>query len=111
MSKKKKHNTEVSGEKVISFVNWFFTLIFSVLPGINLVFFILTIGFARTKSKRRFATAALVLSLMLLISLGLMLYFYSPEIIKWCEKVLAEEPANEAATTTAKALMQTPILF
>lgn len=93
MSKKKKKHSEYSGEKAISFVNWFFTLLFSILPGVNLVFFILSACLARTASKRRFAAAALVLTLVVLIGLVLMLFFYSNEIVQWCETILAEEPA------------------
>lgn len=76
--------------KKVSFFNWFITLIFSLIPGINLIFFIGTGMFARNPSKRTYAAAALVLTLIILIALCVGVIFFGNEIVEWAEKVLAE---------------------
>lgn len=79
----------------VSFFNWVITLIFSVIPGVNLLFFIGTSMFARNPSKRTYAVAALVLTLIVLIALCVGVIFFGNEVVEWAEKVLEEA---EAAT-------------
>ena len=88
--KKKKYSPEFEGEKPISFLNWFFTLLLSIIPGANIIFFIITLSCARTSSKRRFATAALVLTIIVLAGLAIMLWFYSDATINWLNKILED---------------------
>ncbi|MBR3928946.1 MAG: hypothetical protein IKJ65_08105 [Clostridia bacterium] len=76
--------------KKVSFFNWFVTLIFSLIPGVNLLFFIGSSMFARNPSKRTYAAAALVLTLIILIALCVGVIFFGNEIVEWAEKVLAE---------------------
>lgn len=76
--------------KKVSFFNWFITLIFSLIPGVNLIFFIGTCMFARNPSKRTYAVAALVLTLIILIALCVGVIFFGNEVVEWAEKVLAE---------------------
>lgn len=77
-------------EKKVSFFNWFITLIFSIVPGVNLLFFIGTGMFARNPSKRTFAVAALVLTLIILIGLCIAVIFFGNELVEWAEQVLQE---------------------
>ncbi|MBQ3078809.1 MAG: hypothetical protein IJC48_02255 [Clostridia bacterium] len=76
--------------KKVSFFNWFITLIVSAIPGVNLLFFIGTTMFARNPSKRSYAVAALVLTLIILIALCVGIIFFGDEIVRWAEKVLQE---------------------
>ena len=78
------------GMRSISFINWFITLIFSIIPGVNLLFFILTIAGARTASKRSFAAAALVLSLILLVGACVVVIFFGEAFVDWAEALLSE---------------------
>ena len=89
MSKKDKAPTR------ISFFNWFVTLIMSLIPGVNLLFFIITIGAAKTQVKRSYAVAALVLALILALLFVIALFFMSDVIIEWLNGILvtAEEIA------------------
>lgn len=80
--------------KKVSFFNWFITLIFSLIPGLNLIFFIGAGMFARNPSKRTYAAAALVLTLIILIGLCVAVIFFGNEIVEWAEKVLAEAEKN-----------------
>ena len=77
------------GIRSISFFNWFVTLIFSIIPGVNLLFFMLTIAGARTASKRSFAVAALVLSLILLIGACVTVIFFGEAFVRWAEALLS----------------------
>ncbi len=81
--------------KKVSFFNWFITLIFSVIPGVNILFFIGSAMFARNPSKRTYAAAALVLTLLVLIALCVGVIFFGNEIVKWAEKAIE---AAEATT-------------
>ena len=76
--------------RTISFFNWVLTLIFSVIPGVNLLFFIGTGMFARNPSKRTYAASALVLTLIILIALCIGVIFFGNEVVEWAEKVLAQ---------------------
>jgi len=76
--------------KKVSFFNWFITLIFSLIPGVNLLFFIGSSMFARNPSKRTYAASALVLTLIILIAICVGVIFFGNESVEWAEKVLAE---------------------
>ena len=75
----------------ISFSNWFFTLVFSIIPGVNLVWFLLTLIFAKTPSKRSFAAAALVLSVLLLVAICVAVFVYGDAVATWASELLAVE--------------------
>lgn len=76
--------------KKVSFFNWFITLIFSMIPGVNLLFFIGSSMFARNPSKRTYAVAALVLTLIILIAICVGVIFLGNEVVEWAEKLLEE---------------------
>ena len=52
-----------NGKNRPSILNWMGSLILLGIPGVNLIFLILTIIFAKTGAKRNFAIAALLLML------------------------------------------------
>lgn len=47
-----------------SIINWMGSLILYAIPGVNLIFLILSIIFAKTSAKRKFAIAALLLMVL-----------------------------------------------
>ena len=81
---------EFKGVKKVSFFNWFITLIFSLIPGVNILFFLVTIAAARNASKRTFAIAALVLTLIIMIGLCLGVIFFGQAFVDWAESLLNE---------------------
>ncbi|MBQ4227652.1 MAG: hypothetical protein II697_05555 [Clostridia bacterium] len=87
----KKNKREGKGES-ISFFNWFVTLIFSILPGVNILFFIITIAGARRQAKRSFAVAGLVLALILGIAAAVMLFWFSDAIVDFLNGVIEKVP-------------------
>ena len=93
MSKEHKNKSRTPA---ISFINWFITLIVSLIPGANILFFIFTIALARTPSKRNFAIAALVLALVIGIALAVTLFWFSDSLIDFFNKILAEASPAEA---------------
>ncbi len=93
---------ESKGIRRVSFANWLITLFVSILPGVNLIFFIFSIMLARNPSKRTFATAALVLTLILLIAGCVAVIFFGAEIADWAEELLKSLP--EATSSPSNAL-------
>ena len=81
---------ENRGVRRVSFLNWFFTLIVSILPGVNILFF----AAARNASKKSFAVAALVLSLLLLIAACALVFFFGDAFVRWAENLLRDVPAQ-----------------
>ena len=58
-----------NGKNRPSVLNWMGSLILYAIPGVNLIFLILSIIFAKTGAKRNFAIAALVLMVLSLLLL------------------------------------------
>ena len=53
-----------NGKNRPSVLNWMGTLILYAIPGVNLIFLILSIIFAKTSAKRNFAIAGLLLMVL-----------------------------------------------
>ena len=53
-----------NGKNRPSVLNWMGTLILYGIPGVNLIFLILTIIFAKSAAKRNFAIAAILLAVL-----------------------------------------------
>ena len=56
-----------SGKNRPSVLNWMGTLILYAIPGVNLIFLILSAIFARSAAKRNFAIAGIILMVLCLI--------------------------------------------
>ena len=56
-----------NGKNRPSVLNWMGSLILCGIPGVNLIFLILSIIFAKTGAKRNFAIASLLLMLLSLV--------------------------------------------
>lgn len=89
MSRKDELNRK---RKSISVLNWMGTLILSAIPGVNLIFFILSLIFAKSSSKRNYAGAALILSAILLLAAAAAFVFFGDELVKWAEELGRTEP-------------------
>ena len=72
----------------ISMFNWFITLLLSIIPGVNILFFIFGISFAKSPSKRSFCLAALVLALLIIAAVVIASLLEADAIIKWCNDIL-----------------------
>ncbi|MBR2697624.1 MAG: hypothetical protein IKE76_03455 [Clostridia bacterium] len=58
-----------NGKNRPSILNWMGSLILLGIPGVNLIFLILSIIFAKTSAKRNFAIAALLLMVLSVVLL------------------------------------------
>lgn len=87
---------ENGGKRNISFINWLITLIFSIIPGVNLIFFIVTMALARNPAKRSYAIAAFTLTLVILIALCVAVIFFGDDIAKWLTDILDQATPSEA---------------
>ena len=58
-----------NGKNRPSVLNWMGTLILYAIPGVNLIFLILSIIFAKTGAKRNFAIAGLLLMVLAFVLL------------------------------------------
>lgn len=87
---------ENSGARSISFINWLITLILSVIPGVNLIFFIFTMALARHPAKKSYAIAAFTLTLVILIALCVAVIFFGDDIAKWLTDILDQAAPPEA---------------
>lgn len=56
-----------NGKNTPSVINWMGTLILYSIPGLNVIFLILSAIFAKSTAKRRFAIAAILLMLLAVV--------------------------------------------
>lgn len=75
-------------EKSISVLNWMGTLLLAAIPGVNILFLLGSAIFARTKSKKHFAAAALLWILIVLVLICAAWFVFGEEILTWAEKTL-----------------------
>lgn len=74
-------------KKGISVVNWMLTLLVSAIPGVNLIFFILTLIVSKTRSKRTYAAAALILTVAFLALSAAAFVVFGDEIVEFARKL------------------------
>jgi len=67
----------------VSVCGWLGTLFVSILPGINLILWIIWAFLAKKPSRKSFARAALLLLLILVVLSLVALWLYGEEILKW----------------------------
>lgn len=75
--------------KPVSIINWMLTIILSVIPGVNLIGFIAMMIFARNKSKKTFAAAALILCLLFAVLFIAAFLIFGDEIVELASKLNA----------------------
>lgn len=75
--------------KPVSIINWMLTIILSVIPGVNLIGFIVMMIFAKNKSKKTFAAAAFILCLLAAILFIAAFLIFGDEIVKLASKLNA----------------------
>ncbi len=85
-----------SGKNRPSVLNWLGSLILYAIPGVNLIFLILSIIFARSSAKRNFAIAGLLLMVLSVVLVFLAFAFF-PDYFTKLASSLREMSANHAA--------------
>ena len=85
-----------TGKNTPSVFNWMITLILYSIPGLNVLFLILSAIFAKSTAKRRFAIAAILL-MLLGVALVIAAFVAFPEFFREVAQALREE-SNIAVT-------------
>ena len=83
MSEKK---TEAAYQKV-SVMGWIGTLILSAIPALNLVMWIIWAFCAKRPSRRTFAIACLILTLLCAALVALAITLFGQEILEWARQL------------------------
>ena len=73
--------------KSVSVWNWIGTLLLAAIPVVNLITMSVLIIKARTRTRRKFAIAALALEIFFLLLFAAGLVFFGEEIITWLQTV------------------------
>ena len=76
--------------KPVSVINWMLTIILAVIPGVNIISFIATIIFARNRSKKTFAIAALILILLFIALFIAAFLIFGDKIVELAGKLNIE---------------------
>ena len=79
-----------SRRKPVSIINWMLTIILSVIPGINIIGFIAMMIFAKNRSKKTFAAAALILCILFAVLFIAAFLVFGDEIVELAGKLNAE---------------------
>ncbi len=82
---------EKSRRKPISVINWILTILFSIIPGINIIGFIATIIFAKSRSKKNYAIAALVLVLLAAVLFVAAFLVFGDKIVEFAKNLNVPE--------------------
>ena len=77
--------------KPVSIINWMLTIIMSIIPGVNIIGFIATIIFAKNRSKKTYAAAALILCAVAIILTIAAFLIFGDKIVELAEKLNAVE--------------------
>lgn len=78
-----------SRRKPVSIINWMLTIILSVIPGINIIGFIAMMIFAKNRSKKTFAAAALILCILFAVLFIAAFLVFGDEIVELAGKLNA----------------------
>lgn len=77
----------IAREQQISVFNWMLTLLISMIPGVNLIVWLAWQFMPVKKVRKRFALAALLLTVILVIAFFACFMVWGNEIVAWLESV------------------------
>ena len=76
--------------KPVSIINWMLTIILSVIPGVNIIGFIGMMIFAKNRSKKTYAAAALILCVLFAVLFIAAFLVFGDEIVELAGKLNAK---------------------
>ena len=77
----------IARQQQISVLNWMLTLLISMIPGVNLIVWLAWQFMPVKKMRKRFALAALLLTILLAIAFFACFMAWGPQIVAWLESV------------------------
>ena len=69
----------------VSVWNWMGTIILTAIPVVNIIMLIILIATAKTRTRRNFAIASLVLIVLAFLLTAAAVVFFGEEIINWMQ--------------------------
>jgi hypothetical protein len=75
--------TEVKRHSTVGVGNWVGTIILSLIPGVNIVSFIIWIVAGKVPSKRNFAIGALIVSFLLVLAYLVVIMFFADPVLRF----------------------------
>lgn len=79
----------IAREQQISVLNWMGTLLVSLIPGVNIILFIVWQFMPVKKVRKRFALAALLLTVILAVLFFVVFMIWGPQIVEWLRSIQA----------------------
>jgi len=73
--------------KPVSIINWMLSILFSIIPGVNIIGFIATLIFAQNRSKKTYAAAALILCVIFAVLFVAAFIVFGDEIVELAGKL------------------------
>jgi ABC-type amino acid transport system permease subunit len=73
----------------VSVLNWLGTLFVSLIPGVNIICWILFIIFCKPQPKRSFAIAAIVLTVLLAVLYCAAFFAFGDQLTQWAAQLAA----------------------
>lgn len=77
----------IAREQQISVLNWIGTLLVSLIPGVNIILFIAWQFMPVKKVRKRFALAALLLTLIFAVLFFVAFMVWGPQIVEWLRSI------------------------
>lgn len=77
----------IAREQQISVLNWMGTLLVSLIPGVNIILFIAWQFMPVKKVRKRFALAALLLTLIFAVLIFVAFMIWGPQIVEWLRSI------------------------
>ena len=82
---------ERSRRKPISIINWMLTILLSIIPGVNIIGFIAMMIFSKSRSKKNFAAASLILIVLAAVLFVAAFVVFGDEIVEFAKKLNVPE--------------------
>ena len=77
-------------KKGISILNWMGTMVLCAIPGVNIIAMALMAGLAKSRSKRTFAGAFLILQAIIIVALVVAFMVFGDEMVEFSRKLIQE---------------------
>ncbi len=92
-----KYSDTTGRKRGISLLNWLGTLLLCAIPGVNIITLIVTAFAAKSRSKRNFAVAGIILIVVCAILAFAAFAIWGDEIAAWAHSLNASSAAQEAS--------------
>lgn len=75
-------------KKGISILNWMGTMVLCAIPGVNIIAMALMAGLAKSRSKRSFAGAFLILQAIIIVAVVAAFMLFGDQLVEFSKKLV-----------------------